>query len=284
MDNDIQDELQRLIQEINRIRVNSRNSRNRNTSNRNRRQTENSEVVSILRELIQTYNVNMREYQENSRLMLQIIYLLLNESTNSSTNRTPFYETRSRNTSVSDYIYWFADLTNRLRSLQPTTPIYENVIVAPTAQQIESATINSNYSSETNTHNTNCPITLEEFQEEEPVTLIEHCGHLFRRDAIQNWFQRNVRCPVCRHDIRESSTPPVGEQSLPQPSQASRSHRYSMTEEDVYSTLRSSITNSLSEMINDYNLPMDVSQNYIYTFEFPIIYNDISNNTIRRSN
>jgi hypothetical protein len=278
MDNNIQDELQRLIQEINRIRI---NSRNRNTTNRSRRQSENIEVISILRELIQTYNVNIREYQENSQLMLQIIYLLLRETTNSSTDRNPVYETRSRNTTLSDYIYWFTDFTNRLRTVQQTTPAYENVIVSPTAQQIESATINSNYSSETNTHNTNCPITLDEFQEEEPVTLIEHCGHLFRRDAIQNWFQRNVRCPVCRHDIRESSNVSrvAQDQSLPEPSS-----NPGITEEEIYNTLRSSINNSLSEIINDYNLPMDVSQNFIYTFEFPIIYNDISNNTIRRSN
>jgi len=288
MDNEIQDELQRLIQEINRIRVNNRNintnNRNTNPNTRNRRQSETTEIISFLRELLQTYNENIREYQENTRTMLQIVYLMLRDR---STNTQPsIYE--NRNANMTDYIYWFADFTNRVgRTIPINTAFQENVIVSPTPQQIESATTNLNYSSETNTHNTNCPITLDEFHEEEPVTLIEHCGHLFRRDAIQNWFQRNVRCPVCRHDIRELSTtnvpvpvpvPVHDTQSTPQ-----RSQQHALTENDIYNTLRSSITNSLSDIINEYNATTDSSQNLIYTFEFPIFYNDTSNNIFRRN-
>ena len=36
--------------------------------------------------------------------------------------------------------------------------------------------------------------------------ILNHCGHAFREDAIRNWFSNNVRCPVCRHDIRNVST------------------------------------------------------------------------------
>ena len=32
---------------------------------------------------------------------------------------------------------------------------------------------------------------------------IHHCNHIFGTTAFDNWFERNVRCPVCRFDIRE---------------------------------------------------------------------------------
>ena len=32
---------------------------------------------------------------------------------------------------------------------------------------------------------------------------IRQCGHVYHRGCIENWFSMSVRCPVCRHDIRE---------------------------------------------------------------------------------
>jgi hypothetical protein len=52
----------------------------------------------------------------------------------------------------------------------------------------------------------NCPITLEDFNEGDVVTQIIHCGHIFQPHSIDNWFQRNVHCPVCRYDIRNTTT------------------------------------------------------------------------------
>jgi len=34
---------------------------------------------------------------------------------------------------------------------------------------------------------------------------IRQCGHVYHRSCILSWFAMNVRCPVCRHDIREDS-------------------------------------------------------------------------------
>jgi hypothetical protein len=47
-----------------------------------------------------------------------------------------------------------------------------------------------------------CPITLEPFTPDAEVTLLLGCNHIFHRNSINNWFQNNVRCPVCRYDIR----------------------------------------------------------------------------------
>jgi hypothetical protein len=34
---------------------------------------------------------------------------------------------------------------------------------------------------------------------------IRQCGHAYHRACIVNWLSMSVRCPVCRHDIREAS-------------------------------------------------------------------------------
>ena len=87
-----------------------------------------------------------------------------------------------------------------------------DVVVRPTNEQITVATeILPFVSSETH-NNTSCPITLEEFIDGESVQRIRNCGHIFREGAIADWFSRNVRCPICRYDIRTYVEPEIGEQ------------------------------------------------------------------------
>lgn len=58
-----------------------------------------------------------------------------------------------------------------------------------------------------------CAICQDEIEENQEMRRINHCGHYFHLDCIDTWFQGNVLCPTCRHDIRESqahtSPPPV---------------------------------------------------------------------------
>lgn len=79
----------------------------------------------------------------------------------------------------------------------------EPVEVPLTSAEIEAATRTATYSSIVAPQNTTCPIQLDPFQDEDVVMMIRGCGHLFQRDALMNWFQRNHRCPMCRMDIRE---------------------------------------------------------------------------------
>ena len=43
---------------------------------------------------------------------------------------------------------------------------------------------------------------------QEPISSagarIRSCQHEYHRSCILNWFSMSVRCPVCRHDIRET--------------------------------------------------------------------------------
>jgi hypothetical protein len=89
---------------------------------------------------------------------------------------------------------------------------FEDVVVRPSEAQIVRALDTFSYSSMEESHT--CPITLEPIQEGDEVCRIRHCGHIFKRSAIEGWFLRNVRCPVCRYDIRDYvSEIPVGDLS-----------------------------------------------------------------------
>jgi hypothetical protein len=81
---------------------------------------------------------------------------------------------------------------------------YDNVAVYPTTEQILSGTRRILYSDiEEEPLNNSCPITLERFEPNSEVLQILGCKHIFSPTSLQHWFRNNVRCPVCRYDIRE---------------------------------------------------------------------------------
>ena len=80
---------------------------------------------------------------------------------------------------------------------------YNNVPVTPSQHVLNRATRTYRYSEITNPINTNCPITLERFESNSDVTMLLGCGHVFNTSSIHSWFTSNVRCPVCRYDIRD---------------------------------------------------------------------------------
>ena len=53
--------------------------------------------------------------------------------------------------------------------------------------------------------NDTCPITQEEFTNNDEVTIIKNCGHIFKTRAINNWLFEHQTCPVCRHNILTNS-------------------------------------------------------------------------------
>lgn len=86
--------------------------------------------------------------------------------------------------------------------LENTSVILEDVIIRPTNREIEYATTNTTYSNLILPVNNRCPISLVEFESNTPVTMILYCGHVFSQSYLQEWFNLNVRCPLCRYDIR----------------------------------------------------------------------------------
>lgn len=268
-DFDGQDEIYRLLQELTRLQNNNRNRSNtpRNRTGTGRgtgRTNDNEEIIALLRELVYSYNTNIRDYQDNMRSILQTIHLLTT-NINPTNRRAPVNQRRN------DYYYSrILPYINRVnRPDTPNNTFNENVIVRPTNEQFHSATIDYDFSIDdiVNNTNTRCPIVLEDFQEGDHVCKIRHCGHTFYKEQIYNWFQVNVRCPVCRYDIRDYSTNSIRQQN-----------DQSLTDEELQNTLRTRISNSLMTIIDQYYSETDLSQNLTFDFEFPVFYNDVSGN------
>ena len=105
---------------------------------------------------------------------------------NSSNNRTTATPTRTASVGLGDFLLNFYD----------TVPVY------PTRDQINNGTRRVLYSNIENPLNSSCPITLENFDDDDNVTQILGCGHIFNHESLTSWFRNHVRCPVCRYDIR----------------------------------------------------------------------------------
>lgn len=73
-------------------------------------------------------------------------------------------------------------------------------------EQIENATERVIYTSEAFPETTQCPISLDEFEEGEVVCQIRHCHHIFKRRNIMRWFETHTGCPVCRHELLDETT------------------------------------------------------------------------------
>ena len=165
---------------------------------------------------------------------------------------------------------------------------FQNIVVRPSPEQIENATHLIPFQPGEENINTTCPITMEDFQEGEPVRQIKHCRHTFNEQSIQNWFQTNVRCPVCRYDIRDYSVgtgtrpdtttePSPLEQMFPLPT-SSGNGLYDLSQnftgyqnllQQIAQNFASDINNILSENIQHdptRNLP-DASQNLIFQLQ-----------------
>jgi hypothetical protein len=76
------------------------------------------------------------------------------------------------------------------------------VPVFPTADQINNATTVYRVNRR---QDDICAICQDDIESNQEVRRLDHCNHYFHRNCIDTWFQGNVQCPTCRHDIRENN-------------------------------------------------------------------------------
>ena len=86
------------------------------------------------------------------------------------------------------------------QQLPPLQPL-EPVIVRPTQAQIAAGSSIERVDAEEDV----CAICQENMAPGSEARCLTACDHRFHVACIDNWFQRSVRCPVCRHDIREAA-------------------------------------------------------------------------------
>lgn len=48
-----------------------------------------------------------------------------------------------------------------------------------------------------------CAVCQDSIQPSDTARRLRPCTHVYHRGCIDQWFQRSVLCPSCRHDIRE---------------------------------------------------------------------------------
>jgi len=75
------------------------------------------------------------------------------------------------------------------------------VIVRPTTEQIEAAT--NIHTIDTANNSGVCAVCLSGYEIGDEVRSINHCNHTYHKECIDRHFEGSVRCPLCRHDIRE---------------------------------------------------------------------------------
>ena len=106
-----------------------------------------------------------------------------------------------------------------------------------------------------------CPISLDDFNNGDQLLRIRRCGHVFGNLSLRSWFNSNVRCPVCRFDIRDTNN-------------ANENENENENENDVsFNSIPLRRSGS------------DSSGNLAFRVEIPVHYTEIydeSNNLIRR--
>ena len=161
-------------------------------------------------------------------------------------------------------------LTEQLQNNQE-----DNVLL--TDQQITYATEHFIYHEEGSENNT-CPISLEEFSEGDILIKIRGCRHVFKSTNLLRWFNRNVRCPVCRHDLRTYSRDasaneiPQGTNTQIEPTLDNNNREEPITP-PLYNDISRMIFENLMPNITNSETSFDEPANLMYTFEFPVSRN-----------
>ena len=163
----------------------------------------NNEIMRNITNLLNTNN-NLNTNANN----------ILNASSNNNLNTNNRYQpsvrhqNRQQNNNRQNsnrYNNNYINPNSTAASSQITNLIYsflEPIEIFPTQSQIESATRVVRFGDIIRPLNSACPITLENFNENDQVLLIRQCSHIFSNTGLISWFRTNCRCPVCRFDIR----------------------------------------------------------------------------------
>jgi len=156
----------------------------------------NNQIINLIIQILSSNNNTNRHYNNNRRNR---------NYNNDRRNRNYNTDTINGQYSYNQRFYTIddinIDMSNNLLS-QLLQNFLQPVNIYPSQTQIEIATRTMRYSDISNPPNTSCPISMEEFNDDDQVSLIRQCGHIFMSQCLNNWFRTNCSCPVCRYDIR----------------------------------------------------------------------------------
>jgi hypothetical protein len=127
-------------------------------------------------------------------------------------NMTTLYQTRLpavERSMMNEMTGIYDDIYSTIRNL--IRPDLEPVIVRPTSEQIDNATtlilVNKPHEeSEGEGEEELCSICQDGYDDGQAMRKITHCSHSFHKSCIDEWFEQNVHCPICRFDIRDHTS------------------------------------------------------------------------------
>lgn len=203
----------------------------------------------------------------------------IRENTNINRNTTTSNNINNANRSTNNN---FSTLDNNIFNIFETF-LNSTVIVRPTTEQIENSSRLIRYGDIENPLLNSCPISLEEFHNDDEVRQLLPCGHIFYPSPFQQWFSEHVRCPVCRYDIRNyrplsrRNTPnnETSGNSQPNPSNNTSTPNISNSNEE---TNNNSTTSSFSNV----NILRDPISNQADYITFDINDQQFTNNFLDR--
>jgi hypothetical protein len=130
-----------------------------------------------------------------------------NRNNNRNDNRPYIVDSVAEYTIPRQILQNYSNQNQNNTNLDSFAQLFQNFLqpveIYPTQSQIEAATRGVRYCDITRPINTQCPISMDEFNDNDMVTVIRHCGHTFHTEHLMSWLRSNCRCPVCRYDIRE---------------------------------------------------------------------------------
>jgi hypothetical protein len=252
------------------------------------------EIRSNIQNVIVSNQSRSNRYQRFSRYSTNNVNRYINRllSENRPNYQSIYYD---YNTPINPSIYSNIPINSTFRNNDLAT-FFNNFLnstvpVRPTAEQLQNASRTIRYGDIETPLSETCPISLERFETDEMVMQIIPCGHLFCQSQFQEWFENNVRCPVCRYDIRNyrpNTRTSNSNQNIPTPVQTTSPNvnTNNETQESSFSNInivRNDETNEIDQVgfdITSSDLANDLISN-ITSRLFQSILNPSSSNNDR---
>jgi len=238
---------------------------------------------------INNLNQNITTINESNTQIRNILVQILNVSNNRRNNNF-----RNNQRSIPTQYIFPIRQTSRTNSNENNniTQLFDNffepIEIFPTQSQIESATRCVRYCDIISPINRTCPISLENFTDNDMVSVIRHCGHIFNTEQLNIWFRSNCKCPICRYDIRNynANAFQLFRDNTPysRPSNQSNSSSETAASTVPQNNIRE-INSSISNIL--FNNTIDISGNYINNttqdayYYLLTIMNELNNNNNR---
>ena len=251
--------------------------------------------LNMLNNFINQYFSQINIFQENARDMLQLLrttihqqnvvysHLLRQNNIRQNTQIPPRTYARNTTNTTNTSTAWNAPRYNFSYEIPQINVPRRQFANRVSQQQLNTAVHTIEYNEDMGEDR--CPITLENFVVGENICRIRHCGHIFKPTGLMLWFQRNVRCPVCRYDVRTYQPPaaPTSTTELPQSNEPITSETQTLQDSS------SNLVNTRNIIYNRINNIMRELQNHlpendvptVYTIDIPIYIDDFSYNRIR---